>query len=112
MRSRSQIDNNNAHTLMGGQVAYLQGTTRWLLYVTPTIVTLATVCVMLWLDGDQAGGNLDIATVMMLITFINQVRFPMLLIPHAATLTFEGMVRFAFAMQGFGAISVQAYMHI
>ena len=75
------------------QVVYLQGATRWLLYITPTIVTLSTVCLMWWLNEDDPESGIDTATVTMIITFINMLKFPILLIPHAASLTFEGMVR-------------------
>lgn len=75
------------------QVAYLQGSTRLLLYITPTITTLVTVCIMWLLGGDHYGVGMNMATVMMVITFINALKFPMLLIPHAAASTFEGMVR-------------------
>ena len=36
---------------------------------------------------------MDTANVTMIITFVNMLKFPILLIPHAASLTFEGMVR-------------------
>lgn len=90
-------------------MAYLQGTTRLLLYITPTLVVLATVYTMWWLGQRQAGGGMDMATVLMVLAFINTLKFPMLLIPHAASYTFEGMVGGYMGVWVDGRIGVWVY---
>ena len=79
--------------LRGKELRALQGALYWRAvmrastYVMPSIVTFVTLTTFTLL-----GGELTLAIVMMTMTFITAIRFPLMIMPNAIALASEGLV--------------------